>query len=106
MKAQDVQPSSATRTSLCRLVVRSSNTDMGDRTDEGLKSAVSIVSFVKDKTGKYAAPFNMAFATNAPLFEWLSLPDNHNRFRRATAAMTGGGEQFPTSIFTSGERNI
>ncbi|KAH9942675.1 hypothetical protein B0H21DRAFT_520593 [Amylocystis lapponica] len=37
------------------------------------------------------APFNLAFRTNAPYFEWLERPGNAARLRRFGRAMTGTG---------------
>lgn len=59
--------------------------------------------WIKDNTNKFASPFNMSIDSSRTIFEWLMLEENLHRGRRATAAMTGGGERFPWFIFTDGK---
>ncbi|KAG6910302.1 hypothetical protein DXG01_011699 [Tephrocybe rancida] len=49
-----------------------------------------------------AAPFNVAFKTDAKMWDWYEEPGNEWRARRFTASMKGGGDRFPPQIFTSG----
>ncbi|KAF8825445.1 hypothetical protein HHX47_DHR7000188 [Lentinula edodes] len=44
----------------------------------------------------------MSIGSSISLFEWFVAPENTRRLRRATAAMTGGGERFPATIFANG----
>ncbi|KAJ3845967.1 S-adenosyl-L-methionine-dependent methyltransferase [Lentinula lateritia] len=75
---------------------------VGHATDECLKASVSIVPWIKDKSRQFASPFNMSINSSVSLFEWFMAPENARHLRRATAAMTGGGERFPATIFTNG----
>ncbi|KAJ3929904.1 MAG: S-adenosyl-L-methionine-dependent methyltransferase [Lentinula lateritia] len=75
---------------------------VGHATDECLKASVSIVPWIQDKSRQFASPFNMSINSSVSLFEWFMAPENARRLRRATAAMTGGGERFPATIFTNG----
>ncbi|KAJ3864280.1 S-adenosyl-L-methionine-dependent methyltransferase [Lentinula novae-zelandiae] len=74
---------------------------VGHVTDECLKASVSIVPWLKDKSTQFPSPFNMSIGSSISLFEWFEAPENTRRLRRATAAMTGGGERFPATIFTN-----
>ncbi|GBE83628.1 4-O-methyltransferase 1 [Sparassis crispa] len=48
-----------------------------------------------------AVPFNLAFSTPAPFFEWLERQDNAARLRRFGAAMTGTGSwEVPGAVLT------
>ena len=47
------------------------------------------------------APFNLAFNTTTPYFEWLELPGNEARLRRFGPAMTGTAAwEVPGAIIT------
>ncbi|KAL6306901.1 S-adenosyl-L-methionine-dependent methyltransferase [Sparassis latifolia] len=48
-----------------------------------------------------AVPFNLAFSTPVPFFEWLERQDNAARLRRFGAAMTGTGSwEVPGAVLT------
>lgn len=49
-----------------------------------------------------AAAFNLALKTDAKMWDWYEEPGNEWRARRFTAAMKGGADRFPPSIFTDG----
>ncbi|KAF5386557.1 hypothetical protein D9615_001582 [Tricholomella constricta] len=71
--------------------------------DVALKSVHLFSPFLQNP-GNAAAPFNIAFKTEAKMWDWYEEPGNEWRARRFTAAMKGGGDRFPPQLFTSGIR--
>ncbi|KAI0064254.1 S-adenosyl-L-methionine-dependent methyltransferase [Artomyces pyxidatus] len=75
---------------------------VGHMTDEALMSNTSLVEYIRDAPKSVETPFNLAFKTNATLWEWYEEPGNEWRGRRFTNAMAGGAERFPPMIITGG----
>ncbi|KAF7303731.1 4-O-methyltransferase 1 [Mycena indigotica] len=69
--------------------------------DESLKSSAYLSEFLR-QPGDNASPFNIAYNTKKTMWEWRQEPQNVWRARRFAVGMKGGGEMFPTSIFTEG----
>lgn len=56
-----------------------------------------------DPTHPMHAPFNLAFRTGTPYFEWLERPQNAARLRRFGRAMTGTGAwEVPGAVIGGG----
>ncbi|KAI0635412.1 S-adenosyl-L-methionine-dependent methyltransferase [Trametes polyzona] len=80
-------------------------------TDELFKSSAYLAdcylpspnaSKVDDREDSMHAPFNLAFNTTTPYFEWLELPGNEARLRRFGPAMTGTAAwEVPGAIITA-----
>jgi hypothetical protein len=60
--------------------------------DEALPSSVHLSSFMQNP-GQHAAPFNIAFKTDAKLWDWYEEPENNWRARRFRTVMKDHASQ-------------
>jgi hypothetical protein len=57
--------------------------------------------------GRYAAPFNIAFKTDAKLWDWYEQPGNEWRARRFSVAVSSGADkQFAKADLINGRLMI
>lgn len=63
-----------------------------DSGDEGLPSTAFLSSFMQDP-GQYTAPFNIAFKTDAKMWDWYEQPENEWRARRFSVAISGSASR-------------
>ncbi|KAI0059128.1 S-adenosyl-L-methionine-dependent methyltransferase [Artomyces pyxidatus] len=75
---------------------------IGHMTDDALRSSVYMGTYLKDAPHGVNAPFNLAWNTQASIWDWFEEPGNEWRGRRFINAMSGGGERFPPKIFIDG----
>ncbi|KAG6845853.1 hypothetical protein H0H87_002544 [Tephrocybe sp. NHM501043] len=70
--------------------------------DESLASSKHLREFLQNPK-QAAAPFNIAFKTDAKLWEWYEEPGNELRNRRFSSAMKGGAaDRYPAELFIHG----
>ena len=55
---------------------------------------------------RYVAPFNLAFRTTKPYFDWLEEKENATRFKRFGKAMTGTGGWEVTGAILEGQNSL
>ncbi|KAJ3567382.1 hypothetical protein NP233_g6407 [Leucocoprinus birnbaumii] len=79
---------------------------IGELGGEALKSSSAIGEFVKSRGKAGATPFNIAWETEKPLWEWYELPENAWRHKRFNAAMKGLNLFFDDQVFLNGESLI
>ncbi|KAI0068103.1 S-adenosyl-L-methionine-dependent methyltransferase [Artomyces pyxidatus] len=75
---------------------------VGHCTDEALASSAFLAEYIHEAPADVDAPFNLALKTPSKLWNWYEEPGNEWRGRRFNAAMKGGGEHFPSTLFTEG----
>ncbi|KAJ3567380.1 hypothetical protein NP233_g6405 [Leucocoprinus birnbaumii] len=66
---------------------------------EALKSSTAIGDFLKSGGNAGATPFNVAWGTDKPLWEWYQLPENAWRYKRFNSAMEGLKLFFNDQVF-------
>ncbi|KAG6852821.1 hypothetical protein C0991_008915 [Blastosporella zonata] len=70
--------------------------------DEALASSIHLGEFLQNPA-KAAAPFNLAFKTDAKLWDWYEEPGNELRNRRFSSAMKGAAaDRYPAELFVHG----
>jgi hypothetical protein len=68
--------------------------------DEAFKGAASMSFYITSGSESVGSPWNLATGRNGSIWQWYQEPDNVWRFHRFTAAMKGGADRFPPSIYT------
>jgi hypothetical protein len=68
--------------------------------DEAFKGAAYLTSYIKDEPKSVDTPWNLATGRKGTIWQWFKEPDNVWRYHRFTAAMKGGADRFPSSIYT------
>jgi hypothetical protein len=68
--------------------------------DEAFKGAAYLTSYIKDELKPVDTPWNLAIGRKGTIWEWSNESDNVWCYHRFTAAMKGGTDRFPASIYT------
>ncbi|KAI0063775.1 S-adenosyl-L-methionine-dependent methyltransferase [Artomyces pyxidatus] len=76
---------------------------VGHFTDDAFKSSVSLATYLRSPREDSETPLNLAWGTNASMWEWFQEGGNKWRGRRFFTAITGAFEHFPPALFTDGE---
>ncbi|KAI0267887.1 S-adenosyl-L-methionine-dependent methyltransferase [Gloeopeniophorella convolvens] len=75
---------------------------VGHITDESFKGAAHLTKYVRERPKGTNTPWNLASGKKSSIWQWFKEPDNVWRYHRFTAAMKGGADRFPPSVFTGG----